>query len=85
MILVTAIVLVLCGTVFVSTMDMRDQLQEKDAEIEELEEEIAAQEQLEEELEEESEYILTDDYVEEIARDKLGLVDDEDIVFQKEE
>ena len=31
------------------------------------------------------EYMTTDEYVEEIARDKLGLVKDNEIVFREEE
>ena len=39
---------------------------------------------LEKSIESEKEYMKTDEYVEEAAREKLGLVKDNEIVFQEE-
>lgn len=48
----------------------------------ELKEQIAAEEQRSEEIDEFKEYVKTDEYVKEIAEEKLGLVDPDEIIFK---
>lgn len=49
----------------------------------ELNEQIEDEKARTQEIAELEEYMKTDDYIREIARDKLGLVDEGDIVFKK--
>ena len=48
----------------------------------ELEQQIAEEEQRTKDIEEYSKYTKTDEYVEEVARDKLGLVKQGEIIFK---
>ena len=83
--MITAVVLVLCFVLTYNSIGMKASLREKDAQIEELQNQVDEQEQIKSDLEKESDYIKSDDYVEEIARDKLGLVHDNEIVFKKQD
>lgn len=83
--MITGVVLILCFILTYNSFDMKASLREKSAEIEELQAQVDEQEQLQEELAKESEYINSDDYIEQIARDKLGLVNDNEIVFKKQD
>lgn len=83
--MITGVVLILCFILTYNSFDMKASLREKSAEIEELQAQVDEQEQLKEELAKESEYINSDDYIEQIARDKLGLVNDNEIVFKKQD
>ena len=49
-----------------------------------LEKSIDSEKERTKEIETEKEYMKTDEYVEEAAREKLGLVKDNEIVFQEE-
>ena len=49
-----------------------------------LEESIENEKDRTREIDEKKEYMETDDYVAEVARDKLGLVKDNEIVFEEE-
>lgn len=48
-----------------------------------LEEEIQEEEERTKEIEELKEYMLTDEYAEQVAREKLGLVKENEIVFEE--
>ena len=61
------------------------ELQDKNAQITELEKEKKAEKQRTEEIEEYKEYVGTDEYVEDTARDKLGMVKENEILFKAEE
>lgn len=50
-----------------------------------LQEQIAAEEQRAEEIEEYRKYTQTQKYVEEVAKEKLGLVNENEIIFKSEE
>lgn len=76
---------VLCGTVTYKRIVLERQSRENEAKIEQLQEEQEAQEKRTEELKEFKKYVETDEYVEEIARDKLGLVHEGEIVFEPED
>lgn len=52
---------------------------------EELKQEIQDEEIRAEEIENLKEYVDSDEYIEKIARDKLGLVYDDEIIFKAEE
>lgn len=51
---------------------------------EELEKQIADEEQRTKEIEELAEYMKTDEYVEEVAKSKLGLIYEDEIIFKPE-
>ena len=55
------------------------------AQVEELNAQIESEQQRTEEIEAMEEYKNTKEYVEEIAKDKLGLVYDDEILFKPEE
>ncbi len=50
-----------------------------------LEDQIKDEETRKQEIEELEEYMKTDEYIREVARDKLGLVDDGDIIFRRDD
>ena len=83
--MISAVVLVLCFILTYNSFGMKASLREKNEQIEELQAQVKEQEQIQENLVKESEYIKSDDYIEEIARDKLGLVHDNEIVFKKQD
>lgn len=76
---------VLCGTVTYKRIILDQQSREYKAKIERLQEEQEVQEERTEELKEFKKYVKTDEYIEEIARDKLGLVHEGEIVFEPED
>lgn len=75
---------ILCGTVTYKTYLLKHQSKTYQQRIEQLENEQAEQDAREEDLKEFKNYVKTDEYVEEIARDKLGLVHKGEIVFEPE-
>lgn len=77
--------LVLCGTVTYKKIVLKKQSVAYAAQIEQLEKEEQEQEERKEELKSFEEYVKTDEYIEEIARDKLGLVNEGEIVFEPED
>lgn len=77
--------IVLCGTVTYKRIVLNRQGKVYAAKIEQLQEEQKAQEKRTEELKEFKKYVETDEYIEEIARDKLGLVHEGEIVFEPED
>ncbi len=83
--MISAVVLVLCFILTYNSFGMKASLREKNEQIEELQAQVKEQEEIQENLVKESEYIKSDDYIEEIARDKLGLVHDNEIVFKKQD
>lgn len=76
---------VLCGTVTYKRIVLNRQSRAYAAKIEQLEEEQKVQEKRAEELKEFKKYVETDEYIEEIARDKLGLVHEGEIIFEPED
>lgn len=52
---------------------------------EQLKKQIAAEEERTKEIQDMEEYMQTDEYVAEVARDKLGLVYDDETIFKPEE
>ena len=49
-----------------------------------LEDSIAGEQERTQEIDEQKEYMQTDEYIAEVARDKLGLVKGNEIVFEEE-
>ena len=84
LILVLIVVTALFIMVAVSSASLKQQLETYNERIQELEEEIAEEQARAEELEEYSVYTQTDEYVEETAREKLGLVKEGEILFKND-
>ena len=82
---VIVLTLVLGGTMLYQQFSLKAEGREYTSQIKELKKEQKKLEQEQEELEEFKEYVKTDSYAEEIARDKFGLVHKGEIVFEPEE
>ena len=71
--------------VTVASLSLRVSNANKQEKIAELEEQIEAEEKKSEEIEEYSKYVQTKKYAEEVAKDKLGLVYEDEIIFKAED
>ena len=85
MLVIALIVLVLLGWLTMESRNLQSRLAVYDARAAELEEQIEDETERTEEIRELKEYMQTDEYAEEVAREKLGLVKENEIVFQEEE
>ena len=84
MILVTIVVMMMLIVVTVKSVELRGKREAYALRESELREEIAAEEARTEEIEEYGKYTQTKKYVEEVAKDKLGLVYEGEIIFKDE-
>lgn len=82
---IAAIVVVLLIGLLVQSQDLADSNAKKEIQKEELQQQIKDEEIRAEEIERLGENINSPENVEKIARDKLGLVYEDDIIFQPEE
>lgn len=80
---VSAMVVVLVAILSVQTVRMNDKNAVYEAQEEELEEELAAEEQRTEALQDEEEYVNSDEYKESVARSRLGMAYDDEIIFRE--
>lgn len=81
---VSAAVIILCGVLLINSYRLSNQLDEYAGVEASLQEQIKEQMQESEDLDKESEYVKTEDYIEQIARERLGLVKKNEIRFEKE-
>lgn len=84
MFLVFLVVIMLVIVVSVRSNELKKTLAENRQREAELEEQIAAEEQRTEEIEELEKYSETLGYTEEVAKEKLGLVNEGEIIFRDE-
>lgn len=82
MLLVTTVVLMMLIVVTVKSIELRDKRASYAIREEALMQEIEAEEARAEELEEYEKYTQTKKYVEEVAKEKLGLVYEGEIIFK---
>ena len=82
--LAVSVVLVLFAVIFVGSVRLTRQLEVRERRKAELEQAIREQQERAEELEEFSKYVQTDQFKEEMAREKLGMVKDGEIIFEDE-
>ena len=85
MFLVTTVVLMLLVVVAVKSVDLREKHENYANREQELLNQIADEENRTEEIEEFKKYTKTKKYAEEIAKDKLGLVYEDEIIFKIED
>ncbi len=84
MILVTIVVLMMFVVVAVKSIELREKKELYELRVAQLQEEIDAEMARTEEIEEYGKYTQTKKYVEEVAKDKLGLVYEGEIIFKDE-
>lgn len=85
MIAISAIVLLLLGGLMLQSNELENRLAAYDAKAAALEEKIEDEKARTEEIDKLKEYMQTDEYAEEIARERLGLVKDNEIVFKEKQ
>ena len=85
MILVSVVVLMMCLVMIVSMMSLNKKRNGYIEREQNLQQQIEAEEKRAEDLKEYEKYTKTAAYVEEVAKDKLGLVYEDEVVFQAEE
>ncbi len=74
--------LVLCATLYYKRSGLKTQEREYARQIAELKKEKKEADKRAQEIEEYREYVKTDKYIEEVAREKLGLVYKDEIIFE---
>ena len=79
---ISAVILLLAVIVSVSSIELRAKNSAYIEQEQELEEEIQAEKDRAEGIEDLEEYVGTDEYVEQTAKDKLGLVHENEIIFK---
>lgn len=79
---VALVVLAVFAVLMIKSFDLRNKLQDYEATQAKLEEQIAKEEARTKELTEYEKFTKTDRYVEEIAKEKLGLVHEGEIIFK---
>lgn len=84
MFLVTLVVLMIMAVVAYRSIELQASIDKKDEEIAALEVQILKEEERAKEIEEYRKYTQTKGFVEEVAKDKLGLVYEGEILFKSE-
>lgn len=79
---VIVLCMVVCGFLSYNCYKLDKQEKEYSRQLAELKKEKKEADKRAEELEEYEEYVKTDEYIEEIAREKLGLVYKDEIIFE---
>ncbi|MDO4188814.1 MAG: septum formation initiator family protein [Lachnospiraceae bacterium] len=82
MVTVLILVAMFCSIIGIKSISLRSKRDEYNKRIEALEKQIAKEEERKKDLEEYEKYTKTVKYVEEVAKDKLGLVYEDEIVFE---
>ena len=77
------IVLVLLLSLMVQSRDLKESLAGYETRAEALSQQLEEEQARTEEIKELKEYMQTDEYAEQAAREKLGLVKDNEIIFQE--
>jgi len=85
MFLVTIVVLMLLVVVSINSVGLRQKRESYREREQALQEQIDAEEERAEQIEEYRKYTQTKKYVEEVAKDKLGLVNEGEIIYKPEE
>ena len=82
---IVGVVLLMLIFVSVASLSLRASNSNKQEKIAQLEAQIEAEERKAEEIEEYSKYVQTKKYAEEVAKEKLGLVYEDEIIFKAED
>lgn len=84
MFLVSVVVLMIMLVVTIKSVELRQKLDIKAQELQQLEEQISAEKTRAEQIAEFGKEVQTKGYIEDIAREKLGLVYEGEILFKEE-
>lgn len=85
MLSITFVVAILFIAMMTQSISVEKQLSQYQQELEELDNKMTEEIERTKEIDDMKEYMETDEYAEEVARDKLGLVKDNEIVFKEQE
>lgn len=85
MICISIIVLILLGVMFVQSNGLKEKNAASEAKIKSLEQQIEEESERAIEIEELSEYVKTPEYAGERARENLGMVGEDEILFRAED
>ena len=85
MLSITFVVAILFIAMMTQSISVEKQLSQYQQELEELDNKMTEETECTKEIDDMKEYTETDEYAEEVARDKLGLVKDNEIVFKEQE
>ncbi|MBQ3406756.1 MAG: septum formation initiator family protein [Lachnospiraceae bacterium] len=85
MLMILLVVCILFVALFIGGYRLNKKIDSALANKADLEDQIRDEEIRREEIEELEEYMKTDEYIREVAREKLGLVDEGDIIFRKDD
>lgn len=85
MAIIACVVLIFCIVLTYSSVRLNERLAEEKAVSESLQEQIDEQNERKAALEEREEYMQSEEYYKELAREKLGLAGSNDIIFKKSE
>lgn len=83
MICITLIVLILVGVMSVQIVSLYHKNQSYQAKETELQAQLESEQQRQEELKEYEQYVTTKEYIEQVAKTKLGLVYSNEIIFKE--
>ena len=81
---ITIVVLILLVGLTVQSINLKARIAVYDAKAAALQQSIEDEQERTKEIDEQKEYMQTDEYIAEVARDKLGLVKGNEIVFEEE-
>ena len=82
---IALVVLVLLGGLMLKSNDLQERLTGYDAKAATLQQQIEDEQTRTEEIDKLKKYMETDEYAEEVARERLGLVKDNETVFKKQQ
>ena len=85
MFLVSLVVVLIMIVVAVKSVDLQQKIDEKTKEEQLLDEQIAAEEQRAQDIESFGKEVQTKGYIEDVARDKLGLIYEGEIMFKEDD
>lgn len=85
MVLITVIVLLMIFIMLYQKKKIVDTMASYDVRYETLQKSIKEEKKYTKEIEKEKEYMQSDEYIAQVAREKLGLVKDNEIVFEEED
>lgn len=83
--IIAFVVLIFCGIIFYGRIDLTKKISSKELDKKRLLAEITEQEERSREIDNLKNYVKSKKYIAEIAREQLGLVDKDDILFIAEE
>lgn len=82
MLAVSFVILLLAAVLFINGISLREKEQAYRVQEAELKQQIEEEKERASEIDNLEQYVGTDEYVEEVAKDKLGLVNENEIIFK---